>query len=81
MHQTQYYFSKTVFPISSFQMYNFCTLVTFEHYQWVFTAKSVLSGHSKIDKTKGLKTIGSLMKIESIAECSLGAFCNTFDLH
>ena len=23
----------------------------------------------------------SLMKVESIAECSLGAFCNTFDLH
>ena len=23
----------------------------------------------------------SLMKVKSIAECSLGAFCNTFDLH
>ena len=23
----------------------------------------------------------SLMKVENIAECSLGAFCNTFDLH
>ena len=45
------------------------------------TVKSVLSGHSKIDKTKILITIGSLMKVESIAECSLGAFCNTFDLH
>ena len=44
------------------------------------TVKPVLSGHSKIDKTKGFKTNGSLMKIESIAECSLGAFCNTFDL-
>ena len=31
--------------------------------------------------TKVLKTNGSLMKVESIAECSLGAFCNTFDLH
>ena len=30
---------------------------------------SVLSGHSKI-KTKVLKTNGSLMKVESIAECS-----------
>ena len=47
------------------------------------TVKSVLSGHSKIDKTKFLKTNGtfSLMKFESIAECSLGAFCNTFDMH
>ena len=45
------------------------------------TVKPVLSGHSKIDKTKVLKTNGSLMKVEIIAECSLGAFCNTFDLH
>ena len=46
-----------------------------------YTVKPVLSGHSKIDKTKVLKTNGSLMKVESIAECSLGAFCNTLDLH
>ena len=45
------------------------------------TLKPVLSGHSKIDKIKILTTNGSLMKVESIAECSLGAFCNTFDLH
>ena len=47
------------------------------------TVKPVLSGHSKIDKTKVLKVNGSLMKVESIAdaECPLGAFCNTFDLH
>ena len=40
------------------------------------TVKPVLSGHSKIDQTKILMTNGSLMKVESIAEC-----CNTFDLH
>ena len=45
------------------------------------TIKLVLRGHSKIDKTKVLMTNGSLMKVESIAECSPGAFCNTFDLH
>ena len=45
------------------------------------TENTVLSGHSKIDKTKVLKKNGRLMKVESIAECSLGAFCNTFDLH
>ena len=45
------------------------------------TVKSVLSGHSKIGKTKVLKIDGSLMQVKSIAECSLGAFCNTFDLH
>ena len=41
------------------------------------TVKPVLNSHSKIDKTKVLKTNGSLKKVESIAECSLGAFCNT----
>ena len=38
------------------------------------TVKTFLSGHSKIDKTKilliKLMTNGSLMKVESIAECS-----------
>ena len=43
--------------------------------------KPVLSGYSKIDKTKVLKSNGSLMKVESIAECSKRTFCNTLDLH
>ena len=38
-------------------------------------------GGIKIDKTKVLKTISSLMQVKNVAECSLGAFCNTFDLH
>ena len=42
--------------------------------------KHVLSVRSKLDKTRMLMTNVSLMKVESIAECSLGAFCNTFDL-
>ena len=33
------------------------------------SVKSVLSGHSKIDKIKVLMQNGSLMKVESIAEC------------
>ena len=45
------------------------------------TVRPVLSGHTKIDKTKVLKTIGSLMKVKSITECFKRAFCNTFDLH
>ena len=40
----------------------------------LYTVKPVLSGHSKIDKTMVLTTNGSLMKVESIAECSLGEF-------
>ena len=35
------------------------------------TVKFAPRGHSKIDKTKVLKTNVSLMKVESIAECSL----------
>ena len=31
-------------------------------------------------KWRGHKN-GSFMKVESIAECFFGAFCNTFDLH
>ena len=46
-----------------------------------YTVKPVLSGHFKKDKIKVLMENDSLMKVESIAECSLGAFCNTFDLH
>ena len=56
---------------------NFRTL-TYKNIQ--HTVKPVLSGHSKIDKTKILKTNGSLMKVERIAEHSFGAFCNSFDL-
>ena len=43
--------------------------------------KTVLGGHLKIDKIKVFKSCGSLMQVESTAECSMGAFCNTFDLH
>ena len=35
------------------------------------TVKPVLSGHSKIGKTMILMANGSLMKVESIAECSI----------
>ena len=35
-----------------------------------YTVKSVKNCHSKIEKTKSLMTNGSLMKVESIAECS-----------
>ena len=35
-----------------------------------YTVKPLLSSYSKIDKTKLLLTNDSLMKVESIAECS-----------
>ena len=43
------------------------------------TVKPVLSDHSK--KDKDLRADGSFLQVESVAECSLGAFSNTFDLH
>ena len=42
------------------------------------TVKPVLSGHSKKDKTKILMTNGRLMKVESIAECSLWSILQYF---
>ena len=43
----------------------------------LYTIKPVLSGHSKIDKTKVLVGNSSIMEVESIVECSPW---NTFDL-
>ena len=40
------------------------------HKLWTYTVKPVLIGHSKIDKTKVLKTNGRLMKVESTKQRS-----------
>ena len=50
-----------------------CELFYVEYWN---TMIPILSGHSKIDKTKGLRPCGSLMHIKNTAE-----FCNTFDMH
>ena len=65
LHRWEFYFHKwnTTFYIF--------TILLFKY------SKPVLSSHLKIDKTKVFKTNGSWMKVESIAECSLGAFCNS----
>ena len=44
------------------------------------TVIPVLSSHSKEDRFV-FKNGYRLIQVESIAECSRGAFCNTFDLH
>ena len=48
--------------------------------QFLYRAKvkPVLSGHLKIDKTKVLMGNGSLMKVESIAECLLWSILQYF---
>ena len=63
-------------PLGAFVMCLWHFLFFFYYY-----SKTCLKWPLKIDKTKVLTTNGSLMKVKSIAECSLGAFCNTFDLH
>ena len=45
-----------------------CDYIHNHHFK--HTVKPILSGHSKIYKTKILKTHGNLMKVQSIAECS-----------
>ena len=40
--------------------------------------KPVKNGHSKIDKIKTLMTNSSLMKVESIVECSKGSILQYF---
>ena len=49
--------------------------------QQAINSKTCLKRTLKIEKTRVLMANGSLMKVESIAECSLGAFCNNFYLH
>ena len=44
-------------------------------------SKTCVKQPLKKAQTNILMINGSLMEVESIAECSLGAFCNTFDLH
>ena len=46
--------------------------------KYVNTVKPVLSRYSKIDKSKILVTNGSLMNVESIAECSKGSILQYF---
>ena len=52
----------------------------------VLAAHRIISNYSKTclqkeDQKLVLKTDNRLIKVKSIAECSLGAFCNTFNLH
>ena len=41
-------------------------------------SSQVLSGHLKVDKTMVLMKNGSIMKVESIAECSLWSILQCF---
>ena len=45
------------------------------------TDLATLSSQSKIDKMKALKTGSCFLHVNSFAESSSGAFCNTFELH
>ena len=45
----------------------FTSLASCKTFNILATVKPVLSGHSKIDKTKVLKAYSNLMKVQSIA--------------
>ena len=62
-------------------MKNVKVVLSFPFYKRSVYSKTCLRRPLKNRQNKGVKTNGSLMKVESIAECSLGAFCNTFDLY
>ena len=49
--------------------------------QYICTVKPVENGHSKIVKIKILMTDGSLIKVESIVECSKVIILQYVDLH
>ena len=70
----------SVFPLDSLNKLNNTWALMYSCkilYAFLASVKPVLSGHSKIDKTKILMANDSLMKVASIAECSPW----TFDLH
>ena len=69
-------FKVAAFSVAQKLNYNILNSIVYQKNEtsFSFTVKPVLSGHSKLDKISVLNTNGSLMKVESIAECSLGAF-------
>ena len=65
-------------PVVTKKIYNVVhTLISFI----LFNCKTFVKQPLKNRQNKDLNDNCSLMKVESIAECSKGAFCNTFDLH
>ena len=54
---------------------------TNKHAKRVNTVKPCVTVTLKKDRKLIFKTHYCLMQVKSIAECSLGALCNTFDLH
>ena len=75
IHGTVLHFSLGMYRHVIWYMYfrgnsNNMTQITWHLSRKQSTVKPVLKGHSKVDKTKILMTNGSIMKVESIAECS-----------
>ena len=59
----------TSLSLHKYQYQHYCNKNQFTIFS--YAAKPVSNGHSKIDNTKIFETNGSLMKVESIAECPL----------
>ena len=73
--QMDFDLNKYVFEFSVLESYLLLCWFVQKHGRIRTTVKPVLSGHSKIDKTKVLMENGSLMKFESITECSILLTC------
>ena len=63
-----YMYSLIIFAVDSLNS-QIAVIFRFE-FRIITTVKPVLRGHSKKPKTRMLMTNGTLMKVESIAECS-----------
>ena len=59
-------------------MHSYMYTVELQSHHHPYTVKPVKNGHSKIDTTTLLITIGNLMKVESIAECSPWSILQNF---
>ena len=78
MSQKLNYFE--LMSISKIKVRNLMFDCILDHFTIIYS-KTCLKRPLKIDKANVLMTNDSLMKVKCIAECSKGAFCNTFDLH
>ena len=75
------FFQEFMLSITSVMRTFIITCMVDAEYNIVHYIKTCVKQPLKKDKTKILMTSGSLMKVESMQNAPIGAFCNTFDLH
>ena len=77
--------TKTIFRERNTNFFLKLQPVTPQYIQWIILtllySKTCLKQPLKMKTKIGFHAHYHLMQVKSIAECSKGAFCNTFDLH